>query len=220
MDETSRRPVVPIRVAIADDHHLVREGLRLMLTRADEFEVVGEAATHAEVFDVVATTRPDVLLLDLTFPEGDALPLLRTLLARYRDLRVLVLTMHRGSESVRQALIAGAAGYVVKGAQPRELVEAIRAVARGERYLHSSVTGAIVDDSIRWLEAGNGISVREREILSLIASDHSPGEIGHMLGISVHTVRRHTANLSAKLGLRGKTALVRYAIKNDIVRDA
>jgi DNA-binding NarL/FixJ family response regulator len=191
-----------------------------MLTRADEFEVVGEAATHAEVFDVIATTRPDVLLLDLTFPEGDALPLLRTLLARYRDLRVLVLTMHRGSESVRQALIAGAAGYVVKGAQPRELVEAIRAVARGERYLHSSVTGAIVDDSIRWLEAGNGISVREREILSLIASDHSPGEIGHMLGISVHTVRRHTANLSAKLGLRGKTALVRYAIKNDIVRDA
>jgi DNA-binding NarL/FixJ family response regulator len=220
MDETSRRPVVPIRVAIADDHHLVREGLRLMLTRADEFEVVGEAATHAEVFDVIAATRPDVLLLDLTFPEGDALPLLRTLLARYRDLRVLVLTMHRGSESVRQALIAGAAGYVVKGAQPRELIEAIRAVARGERYLHSSVTGAIVDDSIRWLEAGNGISVREREILSLIASDHSPGEIGHMLGISVHTVRRHTANLSAKLGLRGKTALVRYAIKNDIVRDA
>ena len=88
MDETGRRPVVPIRVAIADDHHLVREGLRLMLTRADEFEVVGEAATHAEVFDVVATTRPDVLLLDLTFPEGDALPLLRALLAQHRDLRV------------------------------------------------------------------------------------------------------------------------------------
>ena len=211
---------LPIRVALADDHHLVREGLRLVLSRADELEVVGEAATHAEVFDVVATTRPDVLLLDLTFPEGDALPLLRALLAQHRDLRVLVLTMHRGSESVRQALIAGAAGYVVKGAQPRELIEAIRAVARGERYLHSSVTGAIVDDSIRWLEAGNGISVREREILSLIASDHSPGEIGHMLGISVHTVRRHIANLSAKLGLRGKTALIRYAIKNDIVRDA
>ena len=209
----------PIRVALADDHHLVREGVRLVLARAEEFEVVGEAATHAEVLDVVAAARPDVLLLDLTFPEGDALPLLRALVARHRDLRVLVLTMHRGSESVRQALIAGAAGYVVKGAQPRELIEAIRAVARGERYLHSSVTGAIVDDSIRWLEAGGRISVREREILSLIASDHSPGEIGHMLGISVHTVRRHIANLSAKLGLHGKTALIRYAIQNDIVRD-
>jgi len=210
----------PIRVALADDHHLVREGLRLVLAAADGFEVVGEAATHEEVFDLVATARPDVLLLDLTFPEGDGLSLLRALRARHEDLRVVVLTMHRESETVRQALAAGAAGYVVKGANSRELFDAIRAVRRGERYLHSSVTGAIVDDSVRWLQRGSPMSAREREILSLVASGHPPGEVGRMLGISVHTVRRHLANLSAKLGLRGRTALIRYAIQHDLVRDA
>lgn len=209
-----------VRVVLADDHHLVREGLRLVLARVEEFEVVAEAATHAEVFDAVATTNPDVLLLDISFPEGDALAVLRALLARHRNLRVLILTMHRGSESVRQALLAGAAGYVVKGAQPGELIEAIRAVSRGERYLHSSITGVVVDDSLRWFEGGSPISAREREILSLIASDHSSGEVARMVGISVHTVRRHLANMSAKLGLRGKTALIRYALRNDIVRDA
>jgi DNA-binding NarL/FixJ family response regulator len=238
MDGAVRRPVGPelrrpgsaavvanadpqpvIRIALADDHHLVREGLRLVLSGTPGFEVVGEASTHAAAFDLVAREQPDVLLLDLTFPEGDALPVLRDLRVRHPDLRVLVLTMHRGSESVRQALASGAAGFVFKGAHPQELSDAIRAVARGERYLHSSVTAAIVDDSMRWLEAGNQMSLREREILSLIASDHSPNEVGRMLGISIHTVRRHLANLSEKLGLRGKTALVRYAIQNGIVRD-
>ena len=209
----------PIRVALADDHHLVREGLRLVLAGADGIEVVGEAATQAEVFDLVATARPDVLLFDLTFPEGDGLPVLRALRARHPASKVLVLTMHRGSETVRQALLAGASGYLVKGAHSGELLEAIRAVDRGERYLHSSVTGAIVDDSMRWLQADGRMSVREREILSLIASGHSPLEVGRMLGISVFTVRRHIANLSAKLGLHGTTALVRYAILHDLLRE-
>jgi DNA-binding NarL/FixJ family response regulator len=209
-----------IRVALADDHHVVREGLRLVLASAEGIEVVGGAATQAETYDLVATARPDVLLLDLTFPEGDGLPLLRTLRSLHPTLRVLVLTMHRGSETVRQALLAGAAGYLVKGAHSGELVEAIRAVARGERYLHSSVTGAIVDDSIRWLQGDSRMSIREREILSLIAAGHSPAEVGRMLGISVFTVRRHVANLSAKLGLRGTAALVRYAVQNDLVRES
>jgi len=97
-------------------------------------------------------------------------------------------------------------------------LEAIPAVWRGERYLHRSVTGAIVDDSIRFNRAGSQLSVREREILSLIASGHPPGEVGRMLGISVHTVRRHVANLSDKLGLRGMTALTRYAIEHGLTR--
>ena len=210
----------PIRIALADDHHLVREGLRLVLSRVEGFEVVGDAATQEDAVELVDATNPDVLLLDLTFPDGDGLPLLRALRARHRDLRVVVLTMHRESETVRQALAAGAAGYVVKGARSSELVEAITAVSRGERYLHSSVTAAIVDDSIRWLSGGGPMSLREREILSLIASGYPPAEVARMLGISVHTVRRHVANLSAKLGLRGTMALVRYAIRNGLVRDA
>jgi len=209
----------PIRVALVDDHHLVREGLRLVISATDGFVVVGEAATHVEAFELVASTHPEVLLLDLTFPEGDGIPLLRALRARHPNLRVVVLTMDRGSETVRQALHAGASGYVVKGARSRDLFEAIRAVSRGERYLHSSVTGAIVDDSIRGIRAGSQLSVREREILALLAGGHAPSDVARMLGISVHTVRRHIANLSAKLGLHGQTALTRYAVEHGLARE-
>jgi DNA-binding NarL/FixJ family response regulator len=209
-----------IRVALVDDHHLVREGLRLVLASSPGIEVVGEAATHAGAFELLEETQPDVLLLDLTFPEGDALPVLRSLRVRYPDLRVVVLTMDRGAETVRQAMVAGASGYVVKGATSTELIEAIRAVTRGDRYLHSSVTSVIVDDSIRWAQAGTSLSMREREILSLLAGGRTPADIARMLGISVHTVRRHIANLSAKLGLHGRAALTRYAVHHGLVREA
>jgi len=207
-----------VRIALVDDHHLVREGVRLVLSGAEGFEVVGEAATHQEAFDLVSRTRPDVLLLDLTFPEGDGLPLLRALKSLQPSLRVVILTMDRGSETVRQALLAGAHGYIVKGARSPELLDAIRAVSRGEQYLHSSVTAAIVDDSIRLNRSGTQLSVREREILSLLASGYETAEVGTTLGISVHTVRRHVANLSDKLGLRGRSALVRYAVEQGLVR--
>jgi DNA-binding NarL/FixJ family response regulator len=216
---TFRRQLAPIRVALVDDHQLVREGLRLVLGGDKGFEVVGEATTHEEAFELVAVTRPEVLLLDLTFPEGDGLPLLRVLRTRYPDLRVIIVTMDRGSESVRQALVAGASGYIVKGARSRDLFEAIRAVARGEVYLHSSIAGAIVDDSIRLTRTGQQLSVREREILSLLASGRSPAEVGRILGISVHTVRRHVANLSDKLGIHGIQALTIYAISHGLTRE-
>lgn len=215
----SARAALPgiIRVALVDDHQLIREGLRLVLQGEDGFEIVGEAADHASALDLVMTHRPHVLVLDLTFPEGDAMPLLRALRVRQPDLRIVVLTMHSDPETVRQALAAGAAGYMIKGAQSRELVEAIRAVARGDRYLHSSVTNAVVEDSLRWLENGT-ISAREREVLSMLASGHSPAQIARSLDISVHTVRRHLANVSAKLGIRGMNALTRYAIRNGLAR--
>ena len=220
-DAARSRPTVrpgPIRVALVEDHHLVREGLRLALAGAEGFEIVGEAASRAGALELVATTKPDVLLLDLTLPEGDALPLLESLPAIQPGLRVIILTMHSDPETVRQALAAGAWGYLVKGAHLEELYAAIRAVARGQRYLHSSVTGAVVEDSIRWYRSGP-LSAREREILRLAASGHAPSEIGTMLGISVHTVRRHIANVSEKLGLRGNNALTRYAIRSGLVTD-
>ena len=206
-----------IRVALVDDHHLIREGLRLVLQGEPGFAIVGEAADHGSAIDLVVAERPDVLLLDLTFPEGDALPLLRELRARQPDLKVIVLTMHSDPETVRQALAAGAAGYMVKGAQSRELSEAIRAVARGDRYLHSSVTNTVIEDSVRWFEAGT-MSPREREVLSLLASGHSPAQIGRTLDISIHTVRRHLANVSDKLGIKGMNALTRYAIRHGLDR--
>lgn len=206
-----------IRVALADDHHLIREGLRLVLQGDPSVEIVGEAADHGSAIDLVVAQRPDVLLLDLTFPEGDALPLLRALRSRQPELRVIVLTMHSDPETVRQALAAGAAGYMVKGARSAELLEAIRAVAQGDRYLHSSVTNTVIEDSMRWFEAGT-MSGREREVLSLLAAGHSPAQIASSLDISIHTVRRHLANVSAKLGVKGMNALTRYAIRHGLDR--
>lgn len=207
----------PIRVALVDDHHLIREGLRLVLQGVAGFEIVGDASDHGSAIELVTTQRPHVLVLDLTFPEGDAMPLLRALRARQPDLRIVVLTMHSDPETVRQALAAGAAAYLIKGAQSRELIEAIRAVVRGERYLHSSVTASVVEDSLRWQGAG-AISAREREVLSLLASGQSAAQIARSLEISVHTVRRHLSNVSDKLGIRGMNGLTRYAIRNGLTR--
>jgi len=215
---TARPRPAPIRVALVDDHHLVREGLRLVLSSDEDFDVVGEAATHEEAFNLVAAQRPDVVILDLNFPEGDGISLLRALRDRDPELRVIILTIDRAPETVRQALVEGASGYVVKGARSRDLFDAIHAVWRGERYLHSSIAGAIIDDSIRWMQAGRDVTVREREILSHLASGLSAAQIARILGISVHTVRRHVANISGKLGLQGRSALIEYAVKHGLVR--
>jgi DNA-binding NarL/FixJ family response regulator len=201
-----------------EDHHLVREGLRLVL-ETEGFDVVGESPSIAGAFDLVARHHPDVILLDLSLADGDGITLLRELRARSPETRIVVVTMHRDPETVRQALLAGAAAYLVKGAHSHELFEAIEAVMRGERYLHSSVTSMVVDDSLRWLQSGSILTAREREILGLLAAGNGPVEIGHRLGISPFTVRRHVANLSDKLGTRGTSALVRYAIREGLVRE-
>jgi DNA-binding NarL/FixJ family response regulator len=208
-----------IRVVLVEDHHLVREGLRLVLNLAHDIEVVGEAGRPDEALDVLAEMGVDVVLLDLALGDKVAFELLRSIRARHPRIRILVLTMHRDPETVRQALLAGANGYVVKGAHAQELGDAIRAVMRGERYLHSSVTAAVIDDSLRWLSDGGPLTAREREILRLLAAGLSAPRIGHQLGISSHTVHRHVANMSSKLGLRGIVPLVRYAMENGIAGD-
>jgi DNA-binding NarL/FixJ family response regulator len=206
-----------IQLGIVEDHHLVREGLRLVLSTQPDLEVVGEASDAAEAFQLLEQEVLHVVLLDLTLGDVDGIQLLRSMLERRPDLKVVVVTMHRDAETVRQALLAGARGYVVKGAHSSELFEAIRAVMRGERYLHSSVTSPVVDDSVRWFQAGP-ISPREREILSLLAAGHSAADIGRSIGISIHTVRRHIANLTGKLDVHGTPALVRYAERHGLVR--
>jgi len=208
-----------IRLALVDDHHLVREGLRHVLDAQPDFVVIGEAADRCGAFSLLELEQPDVLVLDLTFPDADGLSILRDIRSRWLRMRVVVLTMHRDAETVRQALRAGANGYVVKGARAADLVEAIRAVRRGERYLHSSVAAAIIDDSIRWMDVASPLSAREREILGHIAAGASAAAVGRELGISPHTVRRHVANLSAKLGLSGPKALTRYAVEHGLVRN-
>ena len=215
IDEQAR-----ITVALIEDHHLVREGLRMVLGQQPDLDVIGEASDAAGAFRMLDTVTPDVLLLDLSLPDSDGVRLIGSLLERHPALRILVLSMHREAETVRQAFFAGASGYMVKGAHSDELVAAIRALTRGEQYVHSSVAGAIVEDSMHWLQSGGAMSAREREILRLIASGRSAVQIGEILGISPHTVRRHRANLLGKLNVRGSAGLTRYAVEHGIVRES
>lgn len=208
-----------ITIALVEDHHLVREGLRLVLGQQPDFEIVGEASDAASASRMLEGVTPDVLVLDLSLPGSDGTSLIGRFRERHPAMRILVLTMHREAETVRQAFLAGASGYLVKGAHADELHAAIRALTRGEQYVHSGVAGAIVEDSMHWLQSGGAMSAREREILRLIASGRSAVQIGEILGISPHTVRRHRANLLGKLNVRGSAGLTRYAVEHGIVRE-
>jgi len=208
----------PIRLLLVDDHAIVREGIILVLNRQPDLLVIGEAGTPHDALELAIESRPDVIILDIGLGEQDGVPLIETLLARVPGARVLVLSMFDDAEMVRQALLAGAAGYVVKGATSDELGAAVRAVAHGDRYVHSSVAAPVIEDGLRWLRSGSSLTRREREVLSLLASGKTATAIGRVLGISAHTVRRHLANTAAKLNLHGGGALVRYATKHGLAR--
>jgi DNA-binding NarL/FixJ family response regulator len=208
----------PIKVALVDDHHIVREGVKALLAAKADIQVVGEASDLAGAFALLDQVQPHVMVLDVAVGKEDSLSALPALKARRPDLKVLILTMHSDAETVRQALANGASGYLVKGAYSSELDIAIRATASGDRYLHSSITMQVVDDYLR----GNAdvVTAREREVLVLIANGRSASDVSDTLGISAHTVRRHLANLRTKLGLRGRGALLRYALGHDLMRSS
>ena len=208
----------PIKVVLVDDHHIVREGVKALLSARPDIQVVGEASDLAGAFALLEHVQPHVMVLDVAVGKEDSLSALPALKARRPDLKVLILTMHSDAETVRQALANGASGYLVKGAYSSELDIAIRATASGDRYLHSSITMQVVDDYLR----GNAdvVTAREREVLVLIANGRSASDVSETLGISAHTVRRHLANLRTKLGLRGRGALLRYALGHDLLRSS
>jgi len=207
-------------VVIIDDHALVREGIRMLLESEPGLDVVGEAGSPGEAFAIVERTDPRVALVDLTLGDAEGIALIRGLGVRYPRTLTIALTMHRDGETVREALLAGASGYLVKGASRTELVAAIHAVARGEQYVHSSVAGIVVGDSLQWLRHGQRLSPREREVLRLIADGRTATDVGSVLGISAHTVRRHVANLTAKLGVGGRAGLTRYAVEHGLMRSS
>jgi len=207
----------PIRVGIVDDHALVREGLRLILGTQPDIEVVGEAADHAGALELVASKRPQVMLVDLTLDGADGVGLVHDLTAGNRGVRVLAVTMHQHEETVRQAFLAGAAGYVVKGAASSDLLTAVRAVASNQHYVHPVVASVVVVDSLRWLRRDDRMSLREIEVLRLVTNGSTAAEAGRVLGISVHTVRRHLSNMASKVGVRGRIALTRYAVEHHLI---
>lgn len=209
--------MTPIRIGVVDDHALVLEGLRLILEAQADMEVVGEASDAAGALAIAETQVPDVMLVDLTLDGEDGLALVRDLKTRHPQTRVIAVTMHTHEETVRQAFLAGVAGYVVKGAASGELVSAIRAVADNQHYVHPVVASVVVVDSLRWLRQADRLSAREIEVLKLVTAGRTAAEAGDALGISAHTVRRHLSNVAAKVGVRGRVALTRYAVENHLV---
>lgn len=208
-----------IRVGIVDDHALVRDGLRLILKAEEDIQVVGEASDAAGAMAIAGLRKPHVMLVDLTLNGADGIGLVRDLTARYPKLRVIAVTMHLHAETVRETFLAGASGYVVKGAPSVDLIAAVRAVANNQHYVHPMVASVVVVDSLRWLRQGDHLSSREIEVLRMAATGSTAVETGRSLGISSHTVRRHLSNVASKVGVRGRIALTRYAVEHHLVYD-
>ncbi len=206
-----------IRVVIADDHALVRAGLRKLLETMPDVQVVGEAVHGVEAVQQVEALQPEVLLLDLAMPGGGGLDAAAKLQVLWPSVCVIVLSMHEEPQYVRQALKLGARGYLVKDSAPAELELALRAVARGETYLSPVVSKAVVGDYAQRLrneEAdGNPLTPRQTEILRMIAKGNSTKDIARALDLAVKTVETHRTQLMRELGVHEVTGLVRYAMR-------
>lgn len=215
----------PIRVVLADDHAIFRAGLRALLELEDGVEVVGEAATGDEATERARVLRPDVVVMDLSMPEGSGLEATRRIAALNLGVQVLVLTVHAEEEYLVPVVDAGASGYLTKASADRDLMEAIRTVARGEVYLPARAATLLLQQ-YRTAEDGESeegrlrdLSSREREVLALTAEGFSSSEIGEKLFISPKTVDTYRSRIMRKLGLTHRSELVRFALKVGLLRD-
>jgi len=212
-----------LRVLIADDHAIVRAGIRLLLDSQEGIEIVGEAKDGAEAVAKTRELAPDVVLMDVAMPGLSGLEATREIRQTNPDTRVLMLTMHDDEEYFFQAVSLGASGYILKEATPEEVVSAIRIVSRGGVAFHPSLGRKLLDDYLHRVQAGEEsesyslLTEREREILRLTAAGRSAREIGEMLGLSPRTVERHRANLMEKLDLHNRSEVVQYAIRKGII---
>lgn len=211
-----------VRILLADDHALVRRGVRLILDREPDLTVVAEAGDGAEAIALAASHRPDLAILDIAMPRLTGLQAARELARRQPDLRILILTMHDNEQFFFEALKAGACGYVLKSVADRDLVEACRSAARDEPFVYPGALKALIRDHLERMKRGedvpaHSITVREEEILKLVAEGHTSQQIADLLFISVKTVERHRANLLQKLGLRDRLELTRYAIRVGLI---
>lgn len=210
------------RILLADDHAVVRRGLRLVLDGEHDLEVVAEAGDGAEAVEKALAEEVDLAILDVAMPRMTGLQAARELTRRRPELRILILSMYDNEQYFFEALKAGASGYVLKSVADRDLVEACRATMRGEPFLYPAAVTALIREHLERTKDGDALSgdtltPRESEIVKLVAEGYSSKEIADMLVISVKTVERHRANILEKLGLRDRVALTRYAIRHGLI---
>lgn len=210
------------RILLADDHVLVRRGVRLILEQEPDLEVVAEADDGAEAVELLRTTEVDLVVLDIAMPRMTGLQAAREIGRRRTPPRMLMLSMHDNEQYFFSALKAGACGYVLKSVADEDLVAAVRAAMRGEAFVYPGAMGALVRDYLERLRRGERVpdtmlTAREDEVLKLVAEGHSSKEIAQALTISIRTVERHRENILAKLGMRDRTQLTRYAIRAGLI---
>jgi DNA-binding NarL/FixJ family response regulator len=212
-----------IRIVVADDHTLIRRGIVGLLNAQPDMEVIAEAGGTHEALERVAELTPDVVLMDITMPDGNGIDAAREMKKRFPGVPVLMLTVHDREDYLFQALRAGAAGYILKGADVQDLLLAVRTVQRGEVYLYPSLTKKLLGDFLRRAEAGedrasyDNLSEREREVLRLIAQGKTSPEIARILFLSPHTVQTHRDHIMEKLNLHRKAELIKYAIQKGLI---
>jgi len=212
-----------IRVLVADDHAIIREGLRVMLGNQSDMEVVGIAANGREAIQLVDEHKPDVAVIDISMPELNGIEAIQQILPRHPQMKVVVLSIHGTKPYVYRALKAGAKGYLMKETAGLEVVDAVRAVYHGQRYLSQSIADLLTTESSYKLESSievnplGVLSMREREILQLVAEGKTSQEIAERLSISPKTVDTYRSRLMHKIGVDDVAGLVRFAIQNGVI---
>ncbi len=208
-------------VVIADDHAIVRAGLRSLIHDEIGLDLVGEAAGGYEAIDLVQKNRPDVLVLDISMPDLDGISVTRKLKLDFPELLILILTLHEDEALVKEAIKAGASGYILKRAAETELISAIQVILRGDMYIDPSMLRSLFNesrtDSTQQNLPAESLTPRETEILKLIVEGYTNRQIGEELSISIRTVEGHRGNISDKLGLHSRLELVRYARQHGII---
>lgn len=215
--------MTPVRILLADDHAVLRSGLAVLLNERPDMTVVGEAADGLELLPQTIDLKPDLVLLDLTMPRLNGLEVLPLLKQKVPETRVLILTMHDDEGYLRQALKAGASGYVLKKAADVELITAIQAVMRGDVYVHPTMTKALLNDMVTdhqpdgFENVWDTLSEREQAVLRLVALGHTSKEVAEQLTLSIKTIETYRSRGMEKLGLHSRAGLVRFALANGLL---
>jgi len=217
-------PTKPVRILLADDHTVVRRGLRVLLESHARVTVIAEAADGREAIEKVEADQPDVAVLDVAMPNLNGIEAARQITTRFPRVAIIILSMHSDESYVLRALKAGARGYLLKDAPEADLLHAIEAVHQGKAYFSPAISKVLVEDYVRQLrqrgeeDSYELLTTREREVLQLLAEGKTNKETASALGLSLHTVETHRSNILEKLNLHGTPELILYAVRKGVIR--